>query len=68
MINKKKPMIGILDFDIGNITSVSNAIENLNLKTIISDNITLLKSCDGYVLPGVGSAKQLMGAFYKKKV
>lgn len=48
-------MIGIIDYGIGNLHSVKNALDYLKCDCIISDNIIKLKKCDKIILPGVGA-------------
>lgn len=53
-------MIGIIDYGMGNLKSVSNALDSLNIKNIISDNKEILKSCKKLILPGVGAFNDAM--------
>lgn len=48
-------MIGIIDYGMGNVTSVRNAFSYLGFATILSDKIPVLDSCAALVLPGVGA-------------
>lgn len=48
-------MIGIIDYDAGNIKSVSKAIERLGSPVVISADHAVLDGCDALILPGVGS-------------
>ena len=53
-------MIGIIDYDAGNIKSVEKALHFLGEETIVTrDSQTLLKA-DKVILPGVGSFGQAM--------
>lgn len=48
-------MIAIIDYGMGNLRSVENALDSLNIESIItSDRDTILNS-DGIILPGVGA-------------
>ena len=49
-------MIGIIDYGLGNLTSVKNALDKLGVPNIISENIPELEKCTGLILPGVGAA------------
>lgn len=49
-------MIGIIDYGLGNLTSVKNALDKLNVPNFISDNPLALKKATGLILPGVGAA------------
>ena len=47
-------MIGIIDYGMGNLRSVSKAFEFLGAETIVSDTPEMLSTADAVVLPGVG--------------
>lgn len=53
-------MIGIVDYGMGNLHSVSKALERLNYQYFISEDKTELAKADGLILPGVGSFKDAM--------
>lgn len=53
-------MIGIIDYDMGNLYSVSKALERLEIPYFISKNIDELMEADGYILPGVGAFPDAM--------
>jgi glutamine amidotransferase len=53
-------MIGIIDYGMGNLYSVSKALERLNYEYLISDDPKQLKEAKGLILPGVGSFKDAM--------
>ena len=53
-------MIGIIDYDAGNIRSVEKALSYLGAKTVVSRNPETLKNADKVILPGVGSFGQAM--------
>lgn len=48
-------MIGIINYGMGNLTSVQNALESLNIKSTICDSPKAIESCDKIILPGVGA-------------
>lgn len=50
-------MIGIIDYGMGNLFSVSKALERLEAPYFISDKKEELLQADGLILPGVGSFK-----------
>jgi len=58
-------MIGIIDYDAGNLTSVARALSYLNLKWIISSDVKELKKCERIIFPGVGAAKSAMQSLKK---
>ena len=53
-------MIGIVDYNAGNITSVERALENLEIKYIRSKNPAEFSECDKLIFPGVGDAAYAM--------
>lgn len=53
-------MIGIIDYEMGNLFSVSKALERLDVPYFISDNKDELMTASGLLLPGVGSFKDAM--------
>lgn len=69
-------MIGIIDYGMGNLYSVSKALERLDVSYVISDQYEDLDACEGLLLPGVGAFPDAMSAlnqsglsdFLKRKV
>jgi imidazole glycerol-phosphate synthase subunit HisH len=53
-------MIGIVDYGMGNLFSVSKALERLNADYFISGDKDELLSADSLLLPGVGSFRDAM--------
>lgn len=53
-------MIGIIDYGMGNLFSVSKALERLDVPYFISEKAEELMKADGLILPGVGSFKDAM--------
>jgi imidazole glycerol-phosphate synthase subunit HisH len=53
-------MIGIIDYGMGNLFSVSKALERLNVPYFISDESEKLMNANGLILPGVGSFRDAM--------
>jgi imidazole glycerol-phosphate synthase subunit HisH len=53
-------MIGIIDYGMGNLFSVSKALERLNAPYFISDDSEKLMNVNGLILPGVGSFRDAM--------
>jgi len=60
--------IGIIDYGVGNIRSISNAFSKLNCKAILVDNEKDVMSCDGIILPGVGAFKHGMERLKNKNL
>lgn len=48
-------MIGIINYGMGNLASVQNALDYLNIKSVIIDQPDKLKHTDKLLLPGVGA-------------
>ncbi|WP_042350736.1 imidazole glycerol phosphate synthase subunit HisH [Bacillus massiliigorillae] len=59
-------MIGIVDYGMGNLFSVSKALERLGVKYFISDQVSELEKSDGIILPGVGSFNDAMSLLKNK--
>ncbi|MGO4888850.1 imidazole glycerol phosphate synthase subunit HisH [Anaerobacillus sp. MEB173] len=55
-------MIGIIDYGMGNLHSVSKALERLDYEYFISEDPSELQKAKGLILPGVGSFKDAMVA------
>jgi len=53
-------MIGIIKYQAGNLTSVSNALKRLEADHFISDEPDELEKADGIIFPGVGHAGAAM--------
>ncbi len=61
-------MIGIIDYDSGNIRSVQNALDRVDADYILSDQTSDLDQCDKIIFPGVGSAASSMQALHNKNL
>ncbi|WP_053373247.1 imidazole glycerol phosphate synthase subunit HisH [Paenibacillus sp. FJAT-27812] len=48
-------MIAIIDYGMGNLHSVSKAVERLGYEAVITDNPETIAAADGAILPGVGA-------------
>jgi imidazole glycerol-phosphate synthase subunit HisH len=53
-------MIGIVDYGMGNLFSVSKALERLGAEYFISADHSELLNADGLIIPGVGSFRDAM--------
>ena len=60
--------INIIDYGIGNIRSISNALELLNCEVHLTNDIESLTDCDALILPGVGSFGEAMNNLRKYKL
>lgn len=48
-------MIAILDYGLGNLGSISNMLKAIGEKSRITNNVDVIRSADGIILPGVGA-------------
>ena len=64
----KQIKIAIIDYGMGNIQSVKNALEILSCEVEVTDNPNDLKNADGLILPGVGAYGQAMHNLKEKKL
>ena len=53
-------MIGIVDYNAGNITSVERALKSLGIDFVLSKKPEELEKCDKLIFPGVGEAAYAM--------
>lgn len=58
-------MIGIIDYDAGNIRSVEKALDYLGEKSVVTRDADVLLQADKVILPGVGSFGDAMGNLEK---
>ena len=60
--------IAIVKYNAGNIESVKNALNRLNVKPILTDDAETLKSADKIIFPGVGEASSAMKYLREKNL
>ena len=60
MLHKKK--IGIIDYDQGNIQSVINSLDKINVDYALCKTISDLNNCTHIILPGVGSFPKVLSS------
>jgi len=48
-------MIGIIDYGLGNLTSVAGAVEKVGFTSVVSSDPAVLDQADKLILPGVGA-------------
>jgi glutamine amidotransferase len=58
-------MIAIINYEAGNLASVSNALKRLNEPHIITNKIDELERAEGIIFPGVGHAEPAMHSLQK---
>ena len=61
-------MIGVVDYEAGNIASVSNALSQAGAEFLVSGDIDDLAKCDGIILPGVGAAPTAMASLHERNL
>ena len=54
--------VGIVDYGVGNLRSVANAVRHIGGDVVVSSNPSVLGSCRHLILPGVGSFPQGISA------
>ncbi len=59
-------MIGLIDYNMGNLRSVINAFETLNVPLNVVRSAEEMMQCDKIILPGVGAFKDAMEALNKE--
>ena len=47
--------VGIVDYGVGNLRSVANAVHHISGDPVVSSDPAVLGNCDHLILPGVGS-------------
>ncbi|HLR25579.1 MAG TPA: imidazole glycerol phosphate synthase subunit HisH [Fodinibius sp.] len=58
-------MIAIINYEAGNLASVSNALQRLNAPHMITSHPDELEQADGIIFPGVGHAQPAMASLQK---
>lgn len=61
-------MITIIDYGLGNLASIANALSKLEIPYEISSDIDMLKNAKALILPGVGAAGQGMENLKKRNL
>jgi len=60
------PLIGIIDYQMGNLRSVERAIERVGGRVVVSDRWEDLQSATHLVLPGVGAFRDAIAALQQR--
>ena len=63
-----KSKVGIIDYGIGNWSSIRNILFYLGFKPVISSNHDELRVCDSLLLPGVGAFRPAMESIIFKEL
>lgn len=53
-------MIAVIDYGMGNLKSIENALKLLKIKAVITKDKEIIKKAKAIILPGVGAFKQAM--------
>ena len=53
-------MIAIIDYGMGNLKSIKNALNLLNIESVITSDREVIRNAKAIILPGVGAFKQAM--------
>ncbi len=61
-------MIGLIDYNMGNLQSVKNAFESLNVKVELVRNAKDIGKCEKVILPGVGAYKDAMACLKERNM
>ena len=61
-------IVCIIDYGLGNLTSVKNAVESIGLKVAISCDIEVIQNATHLILPGVGSFGEGMAQLQKRNI
>lgn len=61
-------MIGLIDYNMGNLQSVSNAFEKLGVSVKIIQKAEEIAACDKIILPGVGAFKDAMQCLKEREM
>lgn len=59
-------MIGVIDYEAGNLASVTNALRSINAGVVVSSDARELSICSGIILPGVGAAQLAMRSLERR--
>jgi len=60
--------IAIIDYEMGNLKSISKCLKHLNINAIITDNPKIIMNANGIILPGVGAFGDAMAYLKEKKL
>ena len=52
------PKICIIDYELGNVMSLQNALNKINIENKISRELEVINNSDFLILPGVGSLRK----------
>ncbi|MEG2893660.1 MAG: imidazole glycerol phosphate synthase subunit HisH [Clostridium sp.] len=55
-------MIAIIDYGVGNIKSIYNSLQRLNIESVVTKDEDVINNADKIILPGVGAFKDAMAS------
>ncbi|WP_292010936.1 imidazole glycerol phosphate synthase subunit HisH [Chryseobacterium sp.] len=61
-------MIAIIKYNGGNVNSVQNALNRLDIKSVITDDPEIIQKADKVIFPGVGEASSTMNLLKEKEL
>lgn len=64
----KTNMIAIIDYGVGNLSSVSNALKSIGVEAEITNDLAKIRAADKIILPGVGAFRAGMENLRKLKL
>ncbi len=64
----KKKLVGIVNYNVGNHTSIINLLKKINVEYILIDGKKNFNKCDILLLPGVGSFAYAIKKIRQKKI
>lgn len=59
-------MIAIIKYNGGNVNSVQNSLNRLNIESLVTDDFELIRNADKVIFPGVGEASSTMKLLKEK--
>lgn len=61
-------MIAIIDYGAGNLFSVKNALDYLQIENCVTEKAEIIRRADGLILPGVGAFPDAMERLERKQL
>ncbi|MEA1849286.1 imidazole glycerol phosphate synthase subunit HisH [Chryseobacterium sp. MHB01] len=59
-------MIAIIKYNGGNVNSIQNSLNRLNIESVVTDDFDLIRNADKVIFPGVGEASSTMKLLKEK--
>jgi imidazole glycerol-phosphate synthase subunit HisH len=61
-------MVAIIKYNAGNVQSVQYALQRLNVESVVSDDVNVIRNADKVIFPGVGHAAPAMQYLRERKL